>query len=314
MSSILGHQKQKKQLFDLYKQSRIPPVLIFVGSPGIGKSSLAQKFAQLCLSGTSPLEFDDFNSVSLLSPNIRYVDFENEDSSAQSIRRLVGEATLNAALGEAKFFIFNDVDKLTTSAFNILLKTLEEPSKNTHFLLITSALFDIPATIRSRSQIIRFGDLSKETIKQVLDISNNDPVIDRMIDVGGQRLDITRLLLEHEDIFIAVAELISQVEKGSNSACYAFLQVITKDNALNVITILIAYVRYIVTSGEFFSKDAEFNKIQFARACFIQNLATALKLIRRRNIPHEQVILSSLVLYSQTITNKKAQVLLSDYR
>jgi DNA polymerase-3 subunit delta' len=73
----------------------------------------------------------------------------------EQIRELVRFTNQKAGLGLRKVVVINPADSVNVHAFNALLKSLEEPSKDTYFILVCNRMYCVPATIRSRSQIIR---------------------------------------------------------------------------------------------------------------------------------------------------------------
>src|SRR5687767_15957853 len=81
--------------------------------------------------------------------------------SIEQIRDLVSDATMRPYEGRAKVFIVDPADAVSPSGSNSLLKTLEEPSRDTNFLLITRSPDLLLPTIKSRSQAIYIGDTSR---------------------------------------------------------------------------------------------------------------------------------------------------------
>ncbi len=94
---------------------------------------------------------------------------ETQDISIDQVRTLVlARASFPPHEGRAKVFIVRRVDELSTAAANALLKTLEEPGKNTHFVLLTSQPDSLLSTIRSRTQRVRFAPLPDQIVAQLL--------------------------------------------------------------------------------------------------------------------------------------------------
>jgi DNA polymerase III delta prime subunit len=94
-----------------------------------------------------------------LHPDVHFVEVTGERKliSIEQIRDLVGEATLRPYEGRNKVFVIDPADGLSVSGSNSLLKTLEEPTRDTTFILLTRSPDLLLPTIRSRSQAIYVG-------------------------------------------------------------------------------------------------------------------------------------------------------------
>src|SRR4051812_870553 len=96
--------------------------------------------------------------------------------SIEQVRRIVLERIgYRPHEGRARVFIVRDADEFTVSAANALLKTLEEPGPNTHFVLLTSRPNRLLDTIRSRTLPVRFSPLSDELVARILQDRGLDP-------------------------------------------------------------------------------------------------------------------------------------------
>jgi DNA polymerase III subunit delta' len=94
---------------------------------------------------------------------------ETQDISIHQIRTLVlARAAFPPHEGRAKVFIIRRAEELNTSAANALLKTLEEPGRGTHFILLSAAPDMLLPTIRSRTQRVRFANLPDEVVESLL--------------------------------------------------------------------------------------------------------------------------------------------------
>ena len=113
-----------------------------------------------CLNGTTG---DDCpacdRTLRRLHPDVHFVEVTGERKliSIEQIRDLVGEATLRPYEGRNKVFVIDPADGLSVSGSNSLLKTLEEPTRDTTFILLTRSPDLLLPTIRSRSQAIYVG-------------------------------------------------------------------------------------------------------------------------------------------------------------
>jgi DNA polymerase-3 subunit delta' len=101
---------------------------------------------------------------------------ELQDISVDQIRRLVLErASYPPHEGRAHVFIVRRAHELSLSASNALLKTLEEPIANTYFLLLTDRGNELLSTIRSRTQMVRFGPLADKLVQSILEARGVPP-------------------------------------------------------------------------------------------------------------------------------------------
>ncbi len=93
---------------------------------------------------------------------------ETQDLSIDQVRTLVlARAAFPPHEGRARVYVVRRADELSTSAANALLKTLEEPSRNSYFVLVTSRPGSLLSTIRSRTQRIRFGYLPDDVVAKI---------------------------------------------------------------------------------------------------------------------------------------------------
>jgi len=98
--------------------------------------------------------------------------------SIEQVRRMVLERVgFGPHEGRARVFIVRDADELTVSAANALLKTLEEPGRGTHFVLLTNRPNRLLDTIRSRTLPVRFSPLSDALVAQILQEKGLDPKV-----------------------------------------------------------------------------------------------------------------------------------------
>ncbi len=97
---------------------------------------------------------------------------ETRDISIDQIRALVlARAAFAPHEGRARVYVVRRTEELSTPAANALLKTLEEPSRNSYFILITSRPGSLLATIRSRTQRVRFGSLPDDVVATIAERS-----------------------------------------------------------------------------------------------------------------------------------------------
>lgn len=182
--SALPWQASTWQLIARQKsQNQLPHAMLFVGMPGVGKSIFADQLARslLCTQpDVSGFACGCCRHCQLIDagnhPDYFIVESEAEGKAIKidQIRELISHASKTAQLSTYKIVRIQSADAMNINAANALLKTLEEPSPNTIILLLTEHLSSLPATIRSRCQIIHFR-APKKTVAQAWFASQDIP-------------------------------------------------------------------------------------------------------------------------------------------
>ncbi len=168
---MVGQNHITQTINNALKYDRLPHALLFTGLRGTGKTSSARILAKI-LRCTNPQNFSPCNQCqSCLEISAgRAVDVIEIDGASNNgvdaIRDLRDNVMFSPSSGKYKIFIIDEVHMLSTSAFNALLKTLEEPPAHVIFILATTEVHKIPQTILSRCQ--RF-DFRRISLKQIAD-------------------------------------------------------------------------------------------------------------------------------------------------
>jgi len=181
---IIGHRKQIEAVAKSINSNKIFPVWIFWGVDGIGKTSVAYKFAKCLLSDLESvnenLDIADDSKIHNLVENKTHPDFFVMDSSSPSIdeaRILMGKISKAPSLSKRRVVIIENADKLNKNIYNSLLKILEEPPRDTVFILICSTIGNLPVTLQSRAIKLKFNPLSKSEVVLALslvDVENSE--------------------------------------------------------------------------------------------------------------------------------------------
>ena len=179
---------------ELQRSDRLPHALLLSGHSGLGKSIFAERVAAalVCLDPDSEGNACDHCSACHTRkagshPDIKRIEPEEPGKPIRIdvIREATARSVLAAEADGYKVFILNPADKLTHGAANALLKTLEEPTRGTLLMLVTSRPTNLPATIRSRCQQIRFHVPDGETSKNWLMDQENGAGTLRALDLAG---------------------------------------------------------------------------------------------------------------------------------
>ncbi|MBN7797720.1 DNA polymerase III subunit delta' [Parahaliea mediterranea] len=164
------------------EQGRLPHALLLAGSPGIGKARLALALARLLLCHRPSAGHNCGEcSACELSRSGAHGDFrwlqpegESRVIKIDQIRQGVDFANWTAGFGQRKVLVIAPADSMNTNAANALLKSLEEPAANTHLVLVCHRLHGVPATIRSRCQLLKLPLPPAEAALQWLDSVTGD--------------------------------------------------------------------------------------------------------------------------------------------
>jgi len=166
---IRGQDKQINLLRNAIGQGRIAHAFIFHGLDGIGKRSSAMAFAGALnceTAGTDPcgacrsclkIERGSHPDVIKIEPDGAFIRIKE-------IRDLQSSMMFRPSEGRYRVFIILDADRMNSTAANALLKTLEEPTGSNILVLITARLYQLPLTVLSRCQKIKFNPLRGEDI------------------------------------------------------------------------------------------------------------------------------------------------------
>ena len=174
-SSIQGHEQIKNDLRQLLAEKRLPHALLFTGIEGIGKNLTANVLAKVlfcsgekekpCNNCPSCRAFDAKNH-----PDFYCLEPEGKANNIkiEQIRQMQSQIALSPYLADKRVVIINDAETMNEAAENSLLKTLEEPTGDVVFILVTANKDLLLPTILSRCMKLYFAPLSEDEIKIIL--------------------------------------------------------------------------------------------------------------------------------------------------
>ena len=169
-SDVVGQEVVVKILKNSILNNKISHAYIFSGPRGTGKTSIAKIFSKAvnCLNTTDgDLCNNCENCLQNIDEEIDIIEIDAaSNNGVDEIREIRNNVKLMPVHLKYKVYIIDEVHMLSTSAFNALLKTIEEPPKHVIFILATTEFNKIPATVISRCQ--KF-DFKKITNKQIED-------------------------------------------------------------------------------------------------------------------------------------------------
>jgi DNA polymerase-3 subunit delta' len=143
---------------------------LFVGPPGSGRSKAAIAFAAALVCKESGCgKCTDCTTV-LSSTHVDIERFNPTGLSikAEEVRELISRSSWSPSVGGWRIVVIEDADRLTETAANALLKTIEEPESHTVWLLCAPTLTDVPVTIRSRCRHVQLRTPSTASVEEFL--------------------------------------------------------------------------------------------------------------------------------------------------
>jgi DNA polymerase-3 subunit delta' len=208
------------------RDHRLPHAYLFVGPARVGKRTTAMALAKAvnCPSQAG----DACNHCAVCQridrgvyPDLHLMEPQGQTIKIDQIRRLRELLMLQAYEGRMKVAILDDAEKLTIEATNSLLKILEEPPEDTLFILLCQNLGGLPATVMSRTQILRFGLLPRDRLVALLRQRQRSPEeAAQAASLSGGRpghalgLELSKIL----ELRAEALQLLTQAQRGDPAA------------------------------------------------------------------------------------------------
>ena len=169
--SLVGQEYTKKLLKNSVINNKFAHAYIFTGPRGTGKTSSAKIFAK-AINCLHPVDGNPCNKCQNCvnfesSPDIIELDAAS-NNGVDDIREIINNVRLAPSSMKIKVYIIDEFHMLSTSAFNALLLTLEEPPKDVVFILATTDIQSVPITVLSRCQRFDFKPISIQDIENRL--------------------------------------------------------------------------------------------------------------------------------------------------
>jgi DNA polymerase-3 subunit delta' len=181
---IIGQDKAVNILLRTIQRGRLPSSYLFAGESGIGKKFTAINLIKAvnCHTPPSPLDNGGYGGIDAcdecssckkidtgVHPDFLLISPEGGQIRIEEIRAIDNILSFKPFEGRRKAVIVDEADNMNPYAANAFLKTLEEPSKDSLIILVSSNPDRLPDTIRSRCSRVNFTPLSYETCKKVIE-------------------------------------------------------------------------------------------------------------------------------------------------
>lgn len=169
LSQVAGHEDIIQRLLDARKNGRLPSTFLFIGPAGVGRKKVARGLAQALVCEKTPVGCGECGACVRIAENqseaLLTIEPEKTQIKIDQTREVLDFLSLRS-MSKARVIIIDEAHLLNPQAGNSLLKILEEPPDNTYFFLIAPSARHVLPTLRSRSQIVRFGALTEEDLRR----------------------------------------------------------------------------------------------------------------------------------------------------
>ncbi len=240
---LFGMEKQFNDLATLYKNKKLPKIILLTGDKGIGKFTLIFHFVNyiFSLNSDSSYNLQNFlineNNVSYkkilmkVEQNFNYIGSEKPNAAKiEDIRNIKKNFYKSSLNNFPRFTILDDVELMNINAANALLKLIEEPSIYDYFILINNKKQKMIETLHSRSIEIKMFLESKEKNKIFNDLKENFKIQSNFLDkyikftTPGMLIKFSSLfekikIKEEESCYDMISKLLEQFKKNKNVLC-----------------------------------------------------------------------------------------------
>lgn len=171
--TLVGQPHVVRALTNALEQQRIHHAYLFTGTRGVGKTTLARIIAKSlnCETGITAKPCGTCNACTEIDKG-RFIDLLEVDAASttqvEAMRELLENAQYAPTTGRFKVYIIDEVHMLSKSAFNAMLKTLEEPPEHVKFILATTDPQKVPVTVLSRCLQFNLRQIASTTIVEHL--------------------------------------------------------------------------------------------------------------------------------------------------
>jgi DNA polymerase-3 subunit gamma/tau len=172
-ADLIGQEHVATALVNALQANRVAHAYLFTGARGVGKTSAARILAKAlnCVEGPTATPCDKCDSCKAVAAgeDVDVLEIDGaSNNKVEEIRDLRQNVGFRPTRSRYKIYIIDEVHMLTTSAFNALLKTLEEPPSHVKFIFATTEVQKIPITILSRCQRFDFAHVGPTKIFEQL--------------------------------------------------------------------------------------------------------------------------------------------------
>ena len=312
---VVGQEHITKTLENQIKNNKISHAYLFCGTRGTGKTSIAKIFARAinCEHPVNGSPCGECQTCKLLQQQ-NNMDIMEIDAASNNrvdeIRDLREKVKYPPVVGKYKVYIVDEVHMLTDSAFNALLKTLEEPPEHCVFILATTEVQKLPATILSRCmrfdfKLIEQGTLV-EMLKNIFDDSNisYEPEALQFIAKEGNgsardTLSIADMCVSFSNSNVTYSSVLQVLGVNDDAQLCELVQCIIDDDAGGYLQ----HIDSLVKDGKSLSMLARDLSVYFRNLMVVKNCQNYKELVVMRPDIEEQVKQQAQSLTNDNITD-----------
>ncbi len=244
---VVGHRRPVQLLRAMIERGRVPHALLFVGPEGIGKRTVALAFLQALNCAVSPGEGCDrcpscIKLSRLSHPDLLFVSSEGATVKVDQIREVMRGLTMRPLEARWRGVIVDGAEQMTLEAANAFLKTLEEPPPRTVLILLARKAEELPPTVVSRCQLLRFFPLRDEEVREVLRMQGvGDPAAAAFAEGSPGRalrmdIDALKTLRKEVEDFLAAGDVLSALELAEHFSR-------DRDGAKHLLGVLLSFLK-----------------------------------------------------------------------
>ncbi len=254
---LIGQEYLVNTIQKSIELNKIPNAYIFTGIRGVGKTTTARIVAKMLnctvFDKNNNPDLDNCEQAKAITedrhPDVIEIDAAS-NTSVENAREIIENVKYNPVLGKYKIYIVDEVHMLSKSAFNALLKTLEEPPPHSKFIFATTEISKVPITILSRCQRFDLRRVDKKTLLNFLesiaekeDISISREALNLIVKASEGSVRDSLSILDQANVFksqkeIAVDEIINMLGFAKQTDLYELSKCILDNNLSKLTTIL----------------------------------------------------------------------------
>ena len=288
---ILGNQHQINLITKLIQKQQFPNSLILSGQKGIGKSLIAKNTAY-CLVGCVKLnELSDIKE--LTNHNILFVSKDNLEEKKQSKQLIYRDDIAHISnffktkneINNKRVCIIDAIDDLSLDAINSLLKIIEEPNTNNHFILISHDNKKLLPTIISRSFQLKFNNFNKNDFLSIIheldDLNTTDHSY--LYELTRGSLNISRSYINND--FRDIDEHLQKIYENSNNVksntAYHYINFINNKGGDK--TLIVSFFDYLILKKSLYIRKS-INSLHYSKIDRFISIINELKKLKDRYI------------------------------
>jgi DNA polymerase-3 subunit delta' len=299
---ILGNQNKIKLIEKLITKNQFPNSLILIGQKGIGKSLIAKNIA-LCLTNSISLnELEIINNQS--NQNILVISKEFRDEKKQNKQLIYRDdiAHINeffktkSEKNVKRVCVIDSVDDLSVDGINSLLKIIEEPKNNNHFILISHENKKLLPTIISRSFTVKLNNFNKNDyislINEIDDLKTNNHSYLYELTRGSIHISRSFINNDFRDIDDHLEKVLEVKENIKANTAYHYINFLNDKGGEK--ELIVSFFDYLILKNSLFIKN-RINSLRTAKIDHFIAVIDELRKLKERyitfNISYEHILI-----------------------